>query len=84
VASYNVHQAKTQLSRLLDLVLQGEAVVITRNGRPVAELVPPRKRPFPIGLGQNDPDVNPEALDSDEWWRPMTDEEVEDFIEGRY
>jgi prevent-host-death family protein len=36
----NVHAAKTQLSQLLALVEQGEEVVIARNGRPVARLVP--------------------------------------------
>ena len=35
----NVHQAKTQLSRLLARVEQGEEVVIARNGTPVARLL---------------------------------------------
>lgn len=35
----NVHEAKTQLSRLLAMVEAGEAVVIARNGAPVARLV---------------------------------------------
>ncbi len=83
MATYNVHDAKTQFSRLLDSVLEGEHVLITRNGVPVAELVPARKRPFPMGIGRNDPNVNTEVLHSEEWWRPMTDEEVDEFIEGR-
>jgi prevent-host-death family protein len=33
-------QAKTQLSELLDQVEKGEAVTITRHGRPVAVLAP--------------------------------------------
>ena len=33
-------EAKTQLSSLLDAVEAGEAVVITRRGKPIAELVP--------------------------------------------
>lgn len=40
----NVHTAKTQLSRLLALVEEGEEVVIARNGRPVARLVPHQPR----------------------------------------
>lgn len=36
----NTHQAKTQLSRLLLLVEEGEEVVIARSGRPIARLVP--------------------------------------------
>ena len=35
----NVHQAKTQLSRLLARVEAGEDVVIARRGQPVARLV---------------------------------------------
>jgi prevent-host-death family protein len=33
-------EAKTHLSELLDRVEQGEELVITRRGRPVARLVP--------------------------------------------
>lgn len=35
----NVHDAKTQLSKLLERVERGEEVVIARAGRPVARLV---------------------------------------------
>lgn len=35
-----VAEAKTHLSSLLDAVEAGEAVVITRRGKPIAELVP--------------------------------------------
>ena len=46
----NVHQAKTQLSRLLARVEAGEDVVIARRGEPVARLVAckpsPGKRQF--------------------------------------
>jgi prevent-host-death family protein len=36
----NIHQAKTQLSRLIERVSAGEEIVIARAGRPVARLVP--------------------------------------------
>jgi prevent-host-death family protein len=36
----NVHVAKTQLSRLLARVEQGEQIAIARGGKPVAMLVP--------------------------------------------
>ena len=35
-----VAEAKARLSSLLDAVEAGEAVVITRRGKPIAELVP--------------------------------------------
>jgi len=36
----NVHEAKTQLSRLLEQVEAGERVIIARAGEPVAVLAP--------------------------------------------
>ena len=36
----NVHEAKTQLSRLLERVEGGEEIVIARAGTPVARLLP--------------------------------------------
>lgn len=35
-----MHDAKTQLSRLLARVEAGEEIIIARSGRPVARLVP--------------------------------------------
>jgi prevent-host-death family protein len=37
---FNVHEAKTHLSRILDRVAAGEEIIIANNGRPVAKLVP--------------------------------------------
>jgi prevent-host-death family protein len=36
----NVHQAKTHLSRLLERVEAGEEIIVARNGKAVARLVP--------------------------------------------
>jgi prevent-host-death family protein len=36
----NIHEAKTNLSRLLQRVAMGEEVVIAKAGKPVAKLVP--------------------------------------------
>lgn len=38
MSTHSVAQAKNQLSELIDRALEGEAVVITRHGRPVVEL----------------------------------------------
>ena len=43
----NVHEAKTNLSRLLAQVESGEEVIIARNGKPVARLAPVQKRGKP-------------------------------------
>ena len=44
MVTVNVHEAKTNLSRLLAQVEAGEEVVIARNGSPVARLVRVRPR----------------------------------------
>lgn len=36
----NIHEAKTQLSKLLARVAAGEEIVIAKAGRPIARLVP--------------------------------------------
>lgn len=78
VMRVNVHEAKTNLSRLLEAVEDGEVVVICRHGKPVAELVPARiRKPRVLGAEAHLGPVNLDAL------RPMTDEEAEEFLEGR-
>lgn len=39
MAAVGVHEAKTNLSRLIRRVNTGEEIVITRGGKPVAKLV---------------------------------------------
>ncbi len=78
----NVHEAKTQFSRLLQMVEQGESIIIARNGKPVAELVPHKKKGIQLGSGRKDAEVNRSAIGGD-WWKAMADEEAEDFFEGR-
>ena len=44
----NIHEAKTHLSRLLERVEAGEEIVLARNGKAIARLVPvgrPERRP---------------------------------------
>lgn len=48
----NIHEAKARLSEYLDLVEQGERVLICRRNQPVAELRPvgpARTEPRPLG-----------------------------------
>ena len=47
-----VHEAKTTLSDLLRRVAEGEEVIITRSGEPVARLVPVQRR-VPRVLGRD-------------------------------
>lgn len=50
-AVVNVHEAKTQLSRLLEQAAQGREVIIAKAGRPVARLVPVETPPATRTLG---------------------------------
>ena len=72
-AVVNVHDAKTNLSKLLARVEAGERITIARAGRPIAHLVPIRQRAWrdvfgvardlpPVPDDFNDPDPEVEAL----------------------
>jgi prevent-host-death family protein len=37
---YNIHEAKTHFSKLLEQVLSGEEVVIAKAGKPIARVLP--------------------------------------------
>ena len=43
----NIHQAKTQFSKLLASVEKGEEIIIARYGEPIAKLVPFEKHAAP-------------------------------------
>ncbi|MBM5811263.1 MAG: type II toxin-antitoxin system prevent-host-death family antitoxin [Gammaproteobacteria bacterium] len=52
--SVTVAQAKARLSEILDEVLRGRQVTITRRGRPVATLQPLQRPRKPIDLSRID------------------------------
>jgi prevent-host-death family protein len=45
----NIHQAKSQLSKLIEAVERGEEVIIARNNVPVAQIMPIAKKKFRFG-----------------------------------
>ena len=47
----NIHEAKTNLSKLLKQVAQGKEVIIAKAGKPVAKLVPHKEELLPRKLG---------------------------------
>ncbi len=67
-----VHEAKTQLSRLLERVRGGEEIVIARNGVPVARLCPIGPTPRRV------PGILSGKVD-DRFFEPLPDDEVEDW-----
>jgi prevent-host-death family protein len=48
----NIHEAKTQLSKLVERALEGEEVIIARAGKPAVRLVPIRESDKPRRGGQ--------------------------------
>ena len=40
VEQFNIHDAKTNLSRIIERVEHGEEIIISRAGTPVAKVVP--------------------------------------------
>jgi len=40
MAVFNIHEAKTHFSKLLERVMKGEEVVIAKAGKPVARILP--------------------------------------------
>jgi len=72
---YTVHQAKTNLSRLLEEASAGKEVVIARGDEPVARLVAlgsARKKRVP-GTLRGKISASPDAF------RPLTDRELKDL-----
>lgn len=45
--TFNVHEAKTQLSRLMDRARAGEELVLAKSGEPWARLVPLKRAQRP-------------------------------------
>ena len=49
-----VTEAKNQLTKLLRAVENGQRIVVTRNGKPIAEIGPPPKRGKMVFGGMRD------------------------------
>jgi prevent-host-death family protein len=61
--SMNVHEAKTHLSRLLERVQAGERIVISKAGKPVADLIPHQAIPVVFGGLKGQLTYDDETLD---------------------
>jgi prevent-host-death family protein len=75
----NIYQAKTQLSKLVDLASSGTDIVIARNGKPVARLTTldtPKKKPLVYGL------LEGKGWIADDFDAPLP-EEIQKYFEGR-
>ena len=68
----NIHEAKTQLSRLIERALNGEEVTIAKAGDPLVRLIPIRPAKPVLGSARGEVAMKPG------WDAPMTPEEVDD------
>ncbi len=80
----SLYEAKTHLSKLVDEASAGEEIVIAKNGKPLARLLPlsaPAKRE-PRKLGQWA--ETGQQVDFDKWWRDWKalDKEIEADFEA--
>jgi prevent-host-death family protein len=74
--TYNIHQAKTHLSRLVEAAAAGEEIVIAKAGKPMARLVAISAAGRPRVLGA----LAGKVQESDDCWAP--DPELEALFYG--
>ena len=76
-STYNMHEAKTQLSRLAERAAAGEEIVIARNGKPLAKLVAvPEPAPRRLGWAAGQIQIREDFDD------PLPDE-IQRYFEGK-
>jgi prevent-host-death family protein len=81
IMQFSVADAKNRLPELIKAAEQGEPVTICRRGVPVVDIVrtkKPTRKKRTLGTLRGKIRV----LDQN-WWKPMTDEEVEALLAGR-
>ncbi len=69
----NIHEAKTQLSKLLEQVQAGEDVVIAKAGAPIVRLIPyapPKRKIAPPG-----------AMEGEGWIADDFDDPIDDLFD---
>jgi prevent-host-death family protein len=64
--TFNIHEARTHLSRLVELAAAGEEIVIARAGRPMVRLVSVRTGSEPRTLGL----LAGRVRETEGWWLP--------------
>jgi prevent-host-death family protein len=66
VSQFNIHEAKTKLSRIVERVERGEEIVISRAGQPVAKVVPLPRKVHRTGRGS----LRGQLVVADDWDSP--------------
>jgi prevent-host-death family protein len=71
-AQFNIHDAKTNLSRIIDRVEHGEEIIISRAGMPVAKVIPLNRRVDRTGRGS----LAGQLVVADDWDSSATNETI--------
>lgn len=71
-AHFNMHDAKTHLSRIIERVERGEEVIIDRAGTPVARIIPLTRRVNRTSVGS----LGGQLDLSGDWDSPQSNAEV--------
>jgi len=74
IAQFNIHDAKTHLSRIIDRVEHGEEIVISRAGQPVAKVIPLERKVRRSGRGS----LRGSLVIADDWDSAEVNEEIAD------
>ena len=72
----NIHQAKTQLSKLVEEAAQGEEIIIAKAGKPIARLVALDQ---PSSMPRKPGALKGKILISDNFDEPMSQEELAEW-----
>ena len=78
MATVNIHEAKTNFSKLVDAAAKGEEIVIARAGKPAARLVPLETLPAVRHFGA----LKGEIRIANDFDAPLPEEVLREF-EGR-
>jgi antitoxin (DNA-binding transcriptional repressor) of toxin-antitoxin stability system len=70
---YNVHAAKSQLSKLIEAALAGEEVIIARGSKPMVRLVAIPQSGFHLGL------LGPALGKVPDFLEPLSQDELADW-----
>jgi prevent-host-death family protein len=71
-AQFNIHDAKTNLSRIIDRVEHGEEIIISRAGTPVAKVIPLNRSVDRVGRGS----LAGRLTMTDDWDSPEVNEAI--------
>lgn len=71
-AQFNIHEAKTNLSRIIDRVEHGEEIIISRAGNPVAKVIPLHRSVTRTGRGS----LRGKLVATEDWDSPEVNEAV--------